>query len=300
MLLLAAFGLVALLPATASAHGVVRTDKGPVQGVKTPAINKYLGIPFAAPPVGDLRWRPPQAPARWRQPRDATTFANHCPQHASPFGFESSTEDCLYLNVFTPSKKGRGRRRGRGHAERPARDGVAARRRPDRRRERRLRPDAPGGAGRDRRDGQLPPGLPRLPRASGAERRVRRPGLRQLRADGPAGGAALGASQHRAVRRRRRQGDDLRPVRRRPERAFPPRLAPLRRACSTARSRRAARIRPRCPRSRRRRRAARRPPHLRLSRPDHLVPASALRSRRSWPCSPRSRARSCRTSTGTC
>ena len=75
-----------------------------MRGLETPALNKYLGIPFAAPPVGDLRWRPPQSPARWREPRDATAFANHCPQHASPFGFPSSTEDCLYLNVFTPGQ----------------------------------------------------------------------------------------------------------------------------------------------------------------------------------------------------
>ena len=86
--------------------------RDPCAGVETPALNKYLGIPYAAPPVGDLRWRPPQSPPRWRAPRDATTFANHCPQHASPFGFESTTEDCLYLNVFTPGK----RERGRGHS----------------------------------------------------------------------------------------------------------------------------------------------------------------------------------------
>ena len=90
-LLVACAGLMALLSATASAHSVVRTDKGPVRGVETPTLKKYLGIPYAAPPVGDQRWRPPQPPARWLSPRDATTFANHCPQDASPFGFESST-----------------------------------------------------------------------------------------------------------------------------------------------------------------------------------------------------------------
>jgi para-nitrobenzyl esterase len=105
--------LAALLATAAPAKGVVPTDKGPVRGVETQAVNKYLGIPYAAPPVGDLRWRPPQAPARWHGPRDATAFANHCPQEASPFGFESDTEDCLYLNVFTPNKHARGH--GRGH-----------------------------------------------------------------------------------------------------------------------------------------------------------------------------------------
>jgi para-nitrobenzyl esterase len=101
-----------LASATASAVGVVPTDKGPVRGNETAAMKQYLGIPYAAPPVGDLRWRPPQAPARWQGPRDATQFGNHCPQTASPFGRESTTEDCLYLNVFTPN-----RGPGRGHTK---------------------------------------------------------------------------------------------------------------------------------------------------------------------------------------
>ena len=96
--------LLALLPAAATAR-VIPTDKGPVRGVQGPAIDKYLGIPYAAPPVGNLRWRAPQPVARWHGPHDASAFANHCPQVASPFGFASNTEDCLYLNVFVPSKK---------------------------------------------------------------------------------------------------------------------------------------------------------------------------------------------------
>jgi para-nitrobenzyl esterase len=49
-----------------------------------------------------LRWRAPQPAERWRTPRDASKFANHCPQLASPFGVASTTEDCLYLNVYVP------------------------------------------------------------------------------------------------------------------------------------------------------------------------------------------------------
>jgi len=99
-----ACGLVAVASVPAHA-GVIPTDKGPVRGVQTPTLNKYLGIPYAAPPVGGLRWKAPQPVQRWQGPRDATSFGSHCPQAASPFGTASSTEDCLYLNVFTPGKK---------------------------------------------------------------------------------------------------------------------------------------------------------------------------------------------------
>ena len=95
--------LVLCLPSAALAR-VVPTDKGPVRGIETAAGTQYLGIPYAAPPVGALRWQPPQPAARWHGPLGATQFANHCPQPASPFGFASTTEDCLYLNVFTPNK----------------------------------------------------------------------------------------------------------------------------------------------------------------------------------------------------
>ena len=100
-----ACALIAASASAASAQGVIPTDKGPVRGVETPTVNKYLGIPYAAPPVGELRWQPPQPLARWQGPRDATQFGSHCPQGASPFGTESTTEDCLYLNVFTPNGK---------------------------------------------------------------------------------------------------------------------------------------------------------------------------------------------------
>ncbi len=86
-----------------SDHVVAPTDKGPVVGLRTETMNEFLGIPYAAPPVGALRWQPPQPPPRWRGLRDATQFASHCPQPASPFGLPSTTEDCLYLNVYTPA-----------------------------------------------------------------------------------------------------------------------------------------------------------------------------------------------------
>jgi para-nitrobenzyl esterase len=97
-------------------HVVAVTDRGPVVGLRTDTMNKFLGIPYAAPPVGDLRWRPPQRAARWHKLRDATEFANHCPQYTTPFGLQSCEEDCLYLNVYTPAEhKRRGWHRGHGY-----------------------------------------------------------------------------------------------------------------------------------------------------------------------------------------
>ena len=105
---LVAYAALAAWTAAGAAAGVIPTDNGPVRGKETAALKEYLGIPYAAPPVGNLRWRPPQPAARWHGPLDATEFANHCPQTASPFGFASTTEDCLYLNVFAPNRGGKG------------------------------------------------------------------------------------------------------------------------------------------------------------------------------------------------
>jgi para-nitrobenzyl esterase len=111
--LVAAFTLVFVsLVSTAAAEGVIPTDRGPVRGVSTPTEKEYLGIPFAAPPVGNLRWRPPRTHARWTTPLDATHFANHCPQSGSFVGGSSLDEDCLYLNVYTPNLGN-----GKGHAK---------------------------------------------------------------------------------------------------------------------------------------------------------------------------------------
>ena len=82
---------------------LVFTFSGPVRGSVTSAgIRGFLGIPYAAPPVGNLRWRPPVPHALWFAPLEAAQFGNHCPQPPSPFGVASVTEDCLFLNVFTP------------------------------------------------------------------------------------------------------------------------------------------------------------------------------------------------------
>jgi para-nitrobenzyl esterase len=92
--------------AAARAGGpVAGTANGPVRGLANGAVDEFLGIPYAAPPVGALRWQPPQPAARWSGVRDATQFAPHCPQSAGPFGQASTSENCLFLNVFTPSHR---------------------------------------------------------------------------------------------------------------------------------------------------------------------------------------------------
>jgi para-nitrobenzyl esterase len=87
---------------------VVATDDGPVRGTTVGRMQAFLGIPYAAPPVGALRWRPPQPNAGWQGVRDASAFAAHCPQAATPYGVASTSEDCLYLNVYTPKKTSNG------------------------------------------------------------------------------------------------------------------------------------------------------------------------------------------------
>ncbi len=91
---------------------VVSTDKGRVKGIRRNAMREFLGMPYAAPPVGHNRWAPPQPVPAWHGVHKADTFASNCPQKPSPFGNPSTSEDCLYLNVFTPDDRGDHRRHG--------------------------------------------------------------------------------------------------------------------------------------------------------------------------------------------
>ena len=85
----------------------VNTTDGPVRGFVQNGVNTFLGIPYAAPPVGALRWMPPAPPARHGL-LDATEFANSCPQVTELGAFAGPAtidEDCLYLNVFTTGQR---------------------------------------------------------------------------------------------------------------------------------------------------------------------------------------------------
>ena len=111
------FAGVALL----ACHGIanaadltrIKLDSGQVQGVVENDVVSFKGIPFAAPPVGALRWRPPQAPQGWSGVRKADGYGPDCmqipfPSDAAPLGVKPA-EDCLYVNVWLPSKPPQGK-----------------------------------------------------------------------------------------------------------------------------------------------------------------------------------------------
>jgi para-nitrobenzyl esterase len=93
----------ALSPRAAAAAPPVTIDGGLVQGVADDALAVYKGIPFAAPPVGDLRWKAPQPVPRWSGVRDADKYAPACVQSMGGPPPSGTSEDCLYLNVWTPA-----------------------------------------------------------------------------------------------------------------------------------------------------------------------------------------------------
>lgn len=82
---------------------VVPTTGGLVRGVVGPDHRLFQGIPYAAPPVGPLRWQPPQPPLRWPGVRDAGEPGPWCVQETGPSARELTSEDCLTLNVWTPT-----------------------------------------------------------------------------------------------------------------------------------------------------------------------------------------------------
>jgi para-nitrobenzyl esterase len=99
------FAFVAMLaagPGLAQQPAPATVEHGLAQGTSEDGLTVYRGIPFAAPPVGDLRWRAPQPAAKWEGVRQTTKFGPK-PIQGSRNGPDMS-EDCLYLNVWTPAK----------------------------------------------------------------------------------------------------------------------------------------------------------------------------------------------------
>ncbi|HOW10191.1 MAG TPA: carboxylesterase family protein [Bacteroidales bacterium] len=103
------FSCSAQKQAVSSGHGepVVRIASGMLRGLKEGNVDVFRGIPYAAPPVGEFRWRPPQPVASWEGVRDAKEFGPICAQAGFGAGqgaiSQGSSEDCLYLNVWRPS-----------------------------------------------------------------------------------------------------------------------------------------------------------------------------------------------------
>ena len=116
-------------PTLADATPVVETEAGPVQGLEQAGIDTFLGVRYAAPPLGDLRFQPPAKPEAWEGIADATGYGAPCMQLYSASGpnesemtrriqaiFPTSTEakmdneDCLFLNVWTPAAGDGGKR----------------------------------------------------------------------------------------------------------------------------------------------------------------------------------------------
>jgi para-nitrobenzyl esterase len=115
------FGLAALFAclvcgaqARASASDpVIQTDSGKLQGVVGAQMISYKGIRYALPPVGALRWTPPQSPTPWTGIIQATTFGSPCTQMNQAGTASLGAEDCLFLNVYTPMGKKRVKPSGR-------------------------------------------------------------------------------------------------------------------------------------------------------------------------------------------
>lgn len=98
---------LAAIAKTPETGPIITIADGALRGSSSEGVTAFMGIPFAAPPVGDLRWRAPQPVPRWQGMRDATAYAHDCmqlpfPSDAAPLGTPPA-EDCLYLNLWKPA-----------------------------------------------------------------------------------------------------------------------------------------------------------------------------------------------------
>ncbi len=105
--------LAVLVPGAVFGAERVKTANGVLEGTRSSetGIRMFKGIPFAQPPAGDLRWKAPQPPKKWTGVRQAAKFGPRCMQQAlfgdMNFRSDGMSEDCLYLNVWTPAKSGK-------------------------------------------------------------------------------------------------------------------------------------------------------------------------------------------------
>ncbi|HEY2140386.1 MAG TPA: carboxylesterase family protein [Chthoniobacterales bacterium] len=107
-----ALAAVSLLGMHSFAHAdplAVKTEQGKVHGktINDGKVKAFLGLPYAAPPTGDLRWKAPQPAVKWKGDRDATKYGAHCAQGRvfddMVFQDGAPSEDCLFLNVYAPA-----------------------------------------------------------------------------------------------------------------------------------------------------------------------------------------------------
>lgn len=100
-----ALAVAAFCMLTAAVAAPVKVEQGQLEGRSEDGLAVYRGIPFAAPPVGNLRWRAPQPAAKWSGVRQADKFGPQCVQGGFGPAPKDMSEDCLYLNVWSPAKK---------------------------------------------------------------------------------------------------------------------------------------------------------------------------------------------------
>ena len=106
------FITLALFGLTPASNDAIKVDGGLISGTMTDSVRSFKGVPFAAPPVGELRWKPPQPVVAWDGVRECNAFGPQCPQAPYPAGSiyaappQKQSEDCLYLNLWTAAKEG--------------------------------------------------------------------------------------------------------------------------------------------------------------------------------------------------
>ncbi len=102
---MAAAAMLAAAAVPVAAGDTVKVAQGALHGATAGSVTSFKGVPFAAAPVGELRWKPPAPAARWSGVREATAFGPACMQmgRARAGGTQNQSEDCLLLNVWTPA-----------------------------------------------------------------------------------------------------------------------------------------------------------------------------------------------------